>query len=77
MSEFIFWWIIASIAGDALTMLGLTLEDRSSWKAAAVKDGWDIEDCPRMTVVAMFKETPWWAHVIMLLIPFSGLLMFT
>ena len=70
-------WICAGVAADFLTMLYLGVQENQYWDDWCKKKECRREVAPRFTTMSAAKETPWWAHVIIVLIPPSALLRVT
>lgn len=76
MNEFIFWWLLAGVLMDLLLMYCLAARDKRFWVKRFIDTDRDIAGIPECGVIEHIKTAPWWAHVLMILLPPSILVAF-
>lgn len=75
--EIIVWWLVVGVIVDISTMLYLTKVDRTRWTSWAKERNIPLDKIfltAGVSLLSTIKETPWWAHVMLVIFPPSALL---
>ena len=70
----VFCWLIIGLLMDIAVMTYIKCCANVDWDKCCLDKGISRDMAPVHTVLEIAKETPWWAHCLIIAFPPSGLL---
>ena len=69
-------WLAIGVIADISAMMWLSHLDKKFWQNLAEDREW-MSELPPHDIKHQIEETPWWAHAILIAVPFMALSVFS